>query len=311
MTGTDGAEGEGAAHDGCLEVEEPGPFTTVQDGGRPGLGALGVGRSGAADRAAMAAANRLVGNPERAAVLESTMGGPAVRARRPVMIAVTGPATVVEVDGTAVGSHCRVLLRAGQVLSVGAPPHGLRNYLAVRGGVTGVRGADGSVHGPELDSLATDVLSGLGPPALRAGDVLTAGRAAAPLPSADLIPPDRAAHTGPVRLPVVWGPRDDWFTDGARRLLVGGEWTVTPDADRVGARLHGPEGLRRARGGELAPESMVTGALQVPADGLPVLFLADHPVTGGYPVIAVVRGAALDAAAQLRPGDRVVFTAAG
>ncbi|WP_248499642.1 biotin-dependent carboxyltransferase family protein [Tomitella gaofuii] len=301
--------GDGFA--GRLEVLEPGPMTTVQDGGRPGRGALGVGLSGAADRGALAAANRLVGNDERAAVLETTLGGLAVRARRAAIVAVTGPVTAVGVDGAPAGSHCRIPLRAGQVLSVDAPPRGLRNYLAVRGGVAEVHGADGAAHRPELGSLATDVLSGLGPPVLRAGDVLVTGPAAAPLPAADLIPPDASAHTAPVRLPVVWGPRDDWFTADARRLLVTRAWTVTPDTDRVGARLHGPDGLRRARDGEPPSEPMVTGALQVPSDGLPVLFLADHPVTGGYPVIAVVRRAALDAAAQLRPGDRVVFRAAG
>ncbi|GAA4819958.1 biotin-dependent carboxyltransferase family protein [Tomitella cavernea] len=301
----------GTALPGRLEVLDPGPMTTVQDGGRPGRGALGVGLSGAADRGAMAAANRLVGNDEGAAVLETTLGGLAVRARRAAIVAVTGPVTTVDVDGSPAGSHCRVLLHAGQVLSVAAPPHGLRNYLAVRGAVVEIHGTDGAVHRAELGSLATDLLSGLGPPVLRAGDALVTGRPAAALPATDLVPPDSAAHTAPVRLPIVWGPRDDWFTAGARRLLAAREWTVMPDTDRVGARLHGPEGLRRARRGEPASEPMVTGALQVPADGLPVLFLADHPVTGGYPVIAVVRRAALDAAAQLRPGDRVVFTAAG
>src|SRR5699024_892525 len=258
-----------AAVDAALTVLAPGASTTVQDLGRPGRGALGVGRSGAADRGAMAAANRLVGNPEGAPVLETTLGGLELRARRPLAMAVAGPAATVTVDGVPVGTHSRVHLDAGRILAVGAPDHGLRHYVAVRGGVAGVRGGDGAFHGPELGSLSADAMSRLGPPPLDRGDLVFTGRPAAALPGTELNPRrrDGAMPTAAVRLPIVWGPRDDWFTPGARRLLVSQRWTVTADTDRVGARLQGREQLTRARGDELASEPMVVGALQVPPDG--------------------------------------------
>ncbi|MDN5749585.1 MAG: biotin-dependent carboxyltransferase family protein [Pseudonocardia sp.] len=295
-----------------LQVIAPGPLTTVQDQGRPGYGATGVSASGAADRASLAAANRLVGNRPGAAGLETTMGGLTVRAHDPVAVAVTGPGVAIDVDGTPVGSHCRIHLRAGQVLAVSAPSAGLRNYVAVRGGIVRIEreAASGAreVFGSELGSLSSDYLSGLGQPPVSADDQLLASAAQAPLPAADLIPHRAPEHGSTVVLPIVWGPRDDWFTPDARRLLVTQAWTVSQDVDRVGVRVGGAEPLARARGGELASEPMVTGALQVPADGQPVVFLADHPVTGGYPVIAVVRASALGAAAQLRPGDDVRFS---
>ncbi len=310
MTSRTGPGRADPAH-AAFTVIAPGPSTTVQDLGRPGRGALGVGRSGAADRGAMAAANRLVGNPEGAPLLETTLGGLQLRARRRVAVAVTGPAVAVTVDRIPVGTHSRVHLDAGQTLAVGTPDRGLRHYVAVRGGVAGVRGGDGAFHGPALGSLSADAMSRLGPPPLDRGDLVFAARPAAPLPATELNP-RRGSAGGPgadgaVRLPIVWGPRDDWFAAEARLLLVSQIWTVTADTDRVGARLQGREALARARGGELASEPMVAGALQVPPDGRPVLFLADHPVTGGYPVIAVLRRGALDAAGQLRPGDTVAF----
>ncbi len=291
---------------GPVEVLAPGPFATVQDGGRTGRAELGVGAAGAADASSLAAANRLVGNHAGAAGVEATLGGLVVRAHGPVIAAVAGPEVRVEVDGAPAGSHCRIALHPGSVLAIGPPAAGVRSYLAVRGGITAVE-RGGAEHREELGSMSTDTLSGLGPPPLRAGDVLTVGRRALPLPAADLIPQGVGASRPGAPLRIVWGPRDDWFTAEARRRLVTLAWTVTADADRIGLHLGAERGLDRARDGELASEPMVAGALQVPPGGRPVLFLADHPVTGGYPVIAVLARADLDAAAQLRPGDTVRF----
>ncbi|WP_309229482.1 MULTISPECIES: biotin-dependent carboxyltransferase family protein [unclassified Blastococcus] len=275
----------------------PGPLATVQDLGRPGRAAIGVTRSGAADAASAALANRLVGNRPEAALLEVTAGGLRLRAGRTVLVAVTGAPLPVAVDGRPAPFAAPMTLPPGAVLSLGTPWAGLRSYLAVRGGID---------VPPVLGSRSTDTLSGLGPPPLTAGTLLPVGDLAADEPVVDVAPvgppPDR-----PV-LRVLPGPRRDWLDDAAWAALTTQEWAVAADSDRVGLRLTGPR-LARAREGELPSEGLVAGAVQVPPDGAPVLFLADHPVTGGYPVLAVVVTADLPLAAQLRPGDGVRFRA--
>jgi biotin-dependent carboxylase-like uncharacterized protein len=172
------------------------------------------------------------------------------------------------------------------------------SYLAVAGGID---------VAPVLGSRSTDTLAGLGPPRLRAGDRLPVGSVHGAAPGVDSAPV--AAPSAEPVLRVLPGPRADWFGEPGLAALVGESWTVTSDADRVGIRLDGPRLDRRpdADGRELAPEGMVEGALQVPPDGRPVLFLADHPVTGGYPVLAIVAEDDIPAAAQLRPGSTVRF----
>jgi biotin-dependent carboxylase-like uncharacterized protein len=184
-----------------------------------------------------------------------------------------------------------VSLAAGTTIRLGVPRDGLRSYLAVRGGF--------AVE-PVLGSRSTDTLSGLGPAPLQAGDRLPVGAAAGTLTGAAA-----AVHGRRSSLPIRFGPRDDWFTASARALLVDAEWTVRAASDRIGLRLDGPP-LRRAIEGELPSEPTLPGAVQIPSDGRPILFGPDGPVTGGYPVIAVVTD--LDPAAQLRPGDRLRFS---
>lgn len=275
----------------ALTVLETGPLTTVQDAGRPGHGAIGVGRSGACDRGAYALANRLLANPAGAAALEVTFGGLAVRAEGDMLVVTTG----APCSG---GSHnAPTVLRAGEELRLGAPVTGLRTYLGVRGGLD---------VPPVLCSRATDVLAGLGPPVVQRGDRLPVGAAPAQLPLVD-VAPVADPPGGQVTVRVVRGPRDDRFADGAWEQLVGQAWVVSSDSNRVGVRLEG-EPLERADGSELPSEGMVRGALQVPPSGTPVLFLADHPVTGGYPVIGCVVDADVDRCAQLRPGQALRFT---
>jgi len=268
-----------------IEIVEPGPFASIQDGGRCGYAALGVARSGAFDRAALRLANRLVGNAPDAAAIELTLGGLAVRVHDAVTLALCGAAC----PGFGWGSA--TTLQPGSSLHLGAPAVGVRSYLAVRGGVA---------VAAELGSRSTDTLSGLGPAPLRRGDLLAAGTATAGEVSGAIATP------GPVRrgLRVILGPRDDWFTTAALTRLTAQTWTVRAESNRVGIRLDGAP-LDRARTDELASEATLPGALQVPPDGRPILFGPDAPVTGGYPVIAVVRDDDLDAAAQLRPGDAI------
>ena len=281
-----------------LTVLAPGPLATVQDLGRPGWSAIGVTRSGAADRAAHGLANRLVGNDPGAATVEVTAGGLRVRAGKALLVAVTGAPVPVSVAGRGGPMSAPFPLPPGAELALGVPAIGLRSYLAVRGGVA-VR--------PVLGSRSTDTLSGLGPAPLRAGDELPVGDLAAEEPVVDVAPVARPADR-PV-LGVLRGPRRDRLAADAWAMLTSAEWAVGTDSDRVGLRLSGPA-LRHAGSGELPSEGLVPGAVQVPPDGAPVLFLADHPVTGGYPVLAVVRTADLPIAAQLRPGDVVRFRTA-
>ncbi|OJY47654.1 5-oxoprolinase/urea amidolyase family protein [Pseudonocardia sp. 73-21] len=280
---------------GDLEVLATGASALVQDLGRPGLAASGVGRSGAADRAALRLANRLVANPEDAAGIEAVFGGLSMRARKPMTVALAGAPAPADIDGRPMGHHAVLTLRPGQVLTLGPPPSGLRTYLAVRGGIA---------VPPVLGSRATDVLSGVGPAPLGPGDVLPVGPEPATFPIVD-VAPVAVPPSDVVTLRALPGPRVDWTVDAA--ALVRTTWTASSRSDRVGMRLEGGP-LRRADRGELPSEGMVRGAIQVPPGGEPVLFLADHPVTGGYPVVAVVLDADVDRAAQVRPGQQVRFT---
>jgi biotin-dependent carboxylase-like uncharacterized protein len=281
----------------ALTVLATGPLALIQDLGRPGNGHLGVPPSGAVDQPSLRLANRLVGNAESAAGIEMVLGGLSVRAESSCTVAVTGPQVKVSPGG----SHNPVHLSAGDVLTVGNPDSGLRCYLAVSGGL--------AVE-PELGSRATDVLSGIGPAPLSAGDVLKLGAPAGLPVGADELPPTRALED--LVIPVIPGPRDDWFDDAAAQLAAG-RWKVSPESNRVGVRLIGTS-LRRVpeyQDVELASEGLVTGAIQVRPNGLPVVFLADHPTTGGYPVIGVVGPSALPLLGQARPGVRVHFRPMG
>ncbi|MFF5172466.1 biotin-dependent carboxyltransferase family protein [Micromonospora sp. NPDC000089] len=283
----------GPAGAGVIEVLRAGARTTIQDPGRPGWAHLGVPRSGALDPAALALANRLVGNPQDAAGLEITLTGCELRPTRAVTVAVTGAAASVRV-GRRFGDVGRPLsVPAGAVLRIGPPADGLHNWLAVGGGI--------AVE-PVLGSRATDTLSGLGPPPVRDGDLLPLGPPTGPPAPVDVTP----GRPGPaeVALTLRPGPRHDWFTAEALGLLCGTAYTVSPVGDRVGARLVGAA-LPRAVAGELPSEGVVLGAVQVPGDGQPLIFLADHPTTGGYPVIGVVDD--VTGLVQARPGTTVRF----
>ncbi|MFD8753965.1 biotin-dependent carboxyltransferase family protein [Kitasatospora sp. NPDC059577] len=278
-----------------LVVVRPGPLTTVQDLGRHGVAHLGVPRAGALDEPALRAANRLVGNEPGAAGLETTLGGVALRAVGTVVVAVTGAPAPVRVDGRAAAWGAPVVVPDGAVVEVGAATDGVRGYLAVAGGIA---------VAPVLGSRSADLLSGLGPAPLTAADRLPVGTPT-PFPARpDLVP--LPAPPAELVLRLRLGPRADWFTADAVARLGRDGYRVSSTSNRVGLRTEGPA-VTRARDGELPSEGMVLGAVQIPPDGQPVVFLADHPTTGGYPVIGVVPAADLAAAAQARPGTPVRF----
>jgi KipI family sensor histidine kinase inhibitor len=308
ISGPGGPAGEVRAPGGLvIEVIRPGPLATVQDLGRPGYAHLGVPRAGAADQSSLRRANRLAGNPDDAAGLELTLGRAVLRFTEAARMAVTGAPTAVTVtgpDGADRAAEPGVVLDvpAGGLVRVGAPAIGLRSYLAVRGGID---------VPAVLGSRSADVRSGLGPAPLRPGDLLPVGPPgpppAGPRPTPLLARPRAIPGPGqPAELRLIPGPRDGWFAPGALDLLCGETYVVMPASDRTGLRLDGPA-LPRARGDELPSEGVVTGSLQVPPGGRPILLLADHPVTGGYPVIAVVTSADIGLAAQLRPGSMIRF----
>ncbi|MCS5713053.1 biotin-dependent carboxyltransferase family protein [Herbiconiux sp. CPCC 205716] len=300
----------------AVEVRATGPLTLLQDAGRPGFAHLGVTGSGAADQGAYRAANRLVGNTPGEAVLESVLGGVALRARGALLVAVTGASASVVVergDGRAAVEHpmgCSFTLGDGDVVTVGMPTAGLRTMLAVRGGFA---------VPTTLGSRSSDVLSGLGPAPVRVGDVLTVGEHPGDWPEATLLPAVVGRQVASGRrgdermLAVMPGPRADLAGAAGWPRLLASAWTVSPSSNRVGVRLLSAPGsaapLDTAPASTLPSEGMVVGAVQLPPNGEPVVFLRDHPVTGGYPVIAVLTAAAVDLAAQLRPGDVVLFAA--
>ena len=299
-----------------LRIVEPGQLATLQDLGRPGVAALGVAGSGALDRGALRTANRLLGNPEGAAAIEVTLGGFRAVASTDVWFAVTGawgPIRLADDGHTHVGRthdghthdgrthdldpYQAHLWPAGAELRLDRFAHGARAYLAVRGGLGGR---------VVLGSRSTDVLSGLGPDRLAPGSLVgVVDGAAEPVPATP-VAPWGAPHDDDVEIELAPGARAGWFAASALRLLFDSVWMVTDDADRVGMRLDGPV-LERARPGELPSEGMVPGAVQVSPSGRPTILLADGPVTGGYPVIAVVADASLDLLAQARPGTRIRF----
>ena len=277
-----------------IQVLDPGVLTLIQDLGRPGWAHVGVGRSGAADAGSLRLGNRLVANDVGAAGLEVLLGGLRIRVTAPSTVAVTGAPGPVWVDGTPVAHNAVLELAAGSELRVGTSPVGLRSYVAVRGGID---------VPTVLGSRSTDQLAGIGPAPLQAGD-RPPGRSGA----------RRVARRGPgPGRPLAHGRRPTGSGRTAGSMVRRGpDGTVdrqlhrTPATNRVALRLTGRAIVRRQHR-ELPSAGLVPGAVQIPPDGQPVVFGVDHPVTGGYPVLAVVRGRALDLLGQVRPGERVRF----
>lgn len=280
-----------------LEVMRTGPLALVQDLGRVGKAAMGVGRSGAADRSSHSLANRLVANPDSLATIEVTLGGMSFRViGGDVVVAVTGADTDPSINGIPFGTNSIAQVQDGDVVSLGAPRSGLRSYVAVRGGVS---------VAPVMGSRSFDIMSGIGPKPLRAGDRLPIGPRSPSFPEVEQAPVATISDDV-VELKVVPGPRDDWFTDPD--ALIHGNWIVSDRSDRVGTRLIGKPLELRDPARQLPSEGVVRGAIQVPPGGQPVILGPDHPVTGGYPVIGVITDHDVDLAAQVRPGQTARFS---
>lgn len=285
-----------------LVVVEPGPLALIQDEGRRGHLAVGVGRAGAADLAAFALGNRIAGNRLArrrggSGAIEVTFGGLVVRAVGNLTLCLTGAPAPATVNGRPVAHASSFRVRDGEEVRLGTPSAGMRTYLCVRGGIDVPF---------ELGSRSSDTMSGLGPAPLKPGDVLPVGGNAKRWVPVDHAPV-RPLTNDTVTLAVTPGPRYPWFAEPDQLTQI--EWSTSEKSDRKGVRLNGGSLARAAefRDAELASEGMVRGAVQVPPNGEPVVFLSDFPVTGGYPVIGVVRAKDVDLVAQLRPGQPVRF----
>lgn len=263
----------------AIEVIAPGIASTIQDRGRTGYAHLGVSPSGAVDPRLASLTNRLVGNPDEASVIE-TCGGLVLRFTGAALVATSSELAPVSVG-------------AGETYRLPGDRSRLWHYVAVRGGID---------VPAVLGSRSSDTLSGLGPPPLAAGDVLPIGAEPASQLAVDHAPGTRLRDV--VR--VTPGPRLDWFEPVSFERFVAGAWTVT-ESSRVGVRLSGVRLVRRITH-DLPSEGLVRGAVQVPPDSDPVMLLADHPTTGGYPVIAVVDPDDVAVVAQTQPGGPVRFT---
>ena len=281
----------------ALTVIRPGMLTTIQDLGRWGQQASGVPVAGPMDWYSHRLANQLVGNDERAALLEVTLIGPELEADAETFCVLTGARFDVTVNGTAIDSTSPFVVPRGGRLRIGGRRKGARAMLAVRGGF----------DLPALfGSRATSVIARMGPLGgrpLSAGDVLPVGdgighvaSTGTPLPLPD----------GGARLRVVVGPHDAMFTAAARDALFGSRYVVTPESNRMGYRLHGSP-LAHRGDTEILSDATPIGSLQVPRSGHPILLMADRQTTGGYPKIATVITADLPMAGQLAPGDWIEF----
>jgi KipI family sensor histidine kinase inhibitor len=285
-----------------FEVQQPGLRTVLQDGGRRGVAGIGVPAAGPADHSSFTLANRLVGNDDDAGALEVTASGPTLRALAPAFVAVVGAAPVVQLEDQPMTTGKVFPVAAGQTLTIGAVRHGLRTYVAVAGGLVG----------EELfGSIASDQLSGLGPGPLCAGTMVWAAELRPPLGDhlrEDALP--ITSHAGSILLRVIPGPHFEQFPEGFLEMLCGRTFVVADESNRVGLRLT-PPGERVSSAGhevvrpELDSQGAVTGAVQVPPDGRPVVLLPDHATLGGYPIVAVVLSADLGLLGQCGPGTEV------
>jgi biotin-dependent carboxylase-like uncharacterized protein len=289
----------------ALKVLTPGLHTTVQDLGRIGYQALGVPVSGALDGFALRLGNALVGNPPQMAALEILYSGPTLEvAADTVRVAVAGVGAALTIEGERgrrVDAWQSASLVRGDILQIVLGAGSVCAYLAVEGGI-----AVPAV----LGSASTYMRGGLGGfegRSLRQGDLVPLAIERAPeRPEQRLPTPPPATGDQPIR--VILGPQQEYFTEEAMATLLDAKFRISMSADRMGMRLDGPN-LCHRRGWDIVSDAIATGAIQVPGSGQPILLLADHQTTGGYPKIATVISADLPAVGRRRPGDAIRFAA--
>ena len=304
-----------------IRVLSPGWLTSVQDSGRIGYAAIGVGRAGAMDDVALRLANALVGNAENTAALEITLRGPRLRFDADALIALTGAVIDARCATQEIPQWRPVWIPAGGEVDLGSMRRGARSYLAIAGGID---------VAPALCSRSTDINAALGPfsgRGLVAGDDVPIGDERLGFPRNALggrPPGDRAGHDGIAAAhwsldPQPWfdahgdkpvalarGNHFEHLDASSRRALFAREFRVGNESNRVGYRLEGGK-LRLEAPLELVSEGVVPGTMQLPPNGNPIVLMAEAPTTGGYPRIGMVATVDLPRLAQRRPGDHVRF----
>ena len=284
-----------------IGVLDPGPQTTVQDLGRSGQLRYGVPPSGPVDRRAFVLANRLVGNPDGAAALETTLIGPRFEVDAPCAVAVTGADTPVTINGREAPAWTTLTLKPGDVVKLGPARSGVRSYVAFSGGLD---------VPPVMGSRSTYLrgrLGGLEGRALRREDRLRLFAAHPPRPWR-VAPRAVPAYGGEPTIRIVLGPQADRFTRAGIGALLGGAYAMLPQSDRMGARLSG-ERVTHARGHDIISDGIALGSIQIPGDGLPIVLLVDRQTTGGYTKVATVCSFDIGRVGQVRPGQSLRFRA--
>jgi allophanate hydrolase len=287
-----------------LKVLAPGLHTTVQDLGRPGYQAIGVPVSGSLDAVGLRLTNALVGNPPGTPALEVLINGPTFEVAAETVrmaLAGAGASLAIGAEKVRVGAGQSVTLPRGEVIEVVAGRQSACCYLAVEGGV-----AVPLVLG-SASTYVRAAIGGLEGRALRPGDFVPLATARAS-ERAELRLPLPLTPTGDQPIRVVLGPQQEYFTEEAVAAFLEAEFRISPSADRMGMRLDGPL-LQHLRGWDIVSDAITTGAIQVPGSGQPILLLADHQTTGGYPKIATVISADLPLVGRRRPGDPLRFAA--
>ena len=283
----------------AFRVMEPGLLTTIQDLGRPHVVASGVPAGGAMDRFAHSAANLLVGNDRGAATLECTVRGPRLHASRPCVVAITGADLDPHLHGSAAPTWTAFAMRKGDELGFGRRRMGTRAYVAVAGGFLGDRW---------LGSTSTNLMTargGMHGRGLVAGDSLAAGESMVPEETGRTLAESLRPRYGDHTMHAIAGPHAARLMPDSRAALFGATFTLSPNSNRMGYRLDGH--ALEAPGDELLSFALVAGVVQLPRGGTPILLMADHQTAGGYPVVATVVSASMPVAAQLAPGDEMVF----
>jgi antagonist of KipI len=285
----------------ALVVVKPGMLTTVQDEGRWGLQAHGVPVAGPMDPVSHRLANALVGNDRGAATLEVTLVGPELEFDDERIVAATGAAFDLWLDGKSVPHNAAFTAAAGSRLRFGERRLGARAYLAVAGGIN---------VAPTLGSRATHLISAMGGlegRALRVADRLPLGQPVRPPAAAGQRTPIVALPDRHARIRIRPGPQAEYFAPDALEVLQSAPYVIAQHSDRMGFRLEGPP-LTHHRGADIISDATPLGVLQVPASGQPILLMADRQTTGGYPKIATVISADIAVAGQLGPSDTITFT---
>jgi biotin-dependent carboxylase-like uncharacterized protein len=289
----------------AFEVISPGIMSSVQDLGRFGYARYGVAASGALDGFAVRVGNLLVGNHENAAVVETTLMGMRIKVLRDTVVAVTGGDLQPRKGSEPLPMWRTHLVCEGETIVFSGPASGFRSYLAVAGGIQ---------VATVMGSRSTNLASGFGGfegRALRKGDILAAEPVKDFIRYANrvFLPEAVPTYSAPWRLRIVWGPQDDHFSEEGRQTFVTAAFSVSPDSDRTGIRLKGPV-VTRMPGLEesIISEGILSGAIQVPGDGQPIIVLGET-ASGGYRKIATVISADLPLLGQITPGDEVSFAA--